>query len=382
MTENTPDAVKVETAGEMLTRLRDDGRAWAVEFRQTAIRLGYSDMDEGWLIGWFANAIENTEVVRRSRWEARAMQAAMPAPAGVPLIDAEAIAKAADDALVSGIHLVWEANGDARDVLLPPNEMRSRVRAAILSAIEGAGAREGAYDPERDLEPCLEARLFVTPESLDAFMEANPLPPDPTPAGTGDLVAREGSHQVAHAGDMMGDDTPSHTDTTAGDLVERLRITKRRAKFTSGSIYLNPDGPEAASRIEALEAERAALHAGLSALIHCQSALTRAQMREAAADILDKAGLKPKWFGGDQSPFVLRATTAEADLAALRAEVERVRSDREFIIGWNDGWQEAIKQNLRFPTMLRKMWSGGEVQAWIDKAMAEARAALSPAKGG
>lgn len=30
---------------------------WAGEFRRTAINLGYSDMDEDWLIGWFANAI-------------------------------------------------------------------------------------------------------------------------------------------------------------------------------------------------------------------------------------------------------------------------------------------------------------------------------------
>ena len=35
-----------------------DAAKWAKEFRAIAIRLGYSDMDEGWLIGWFANAIE------------------------------------------------------------------------------------------------------------------------------------------------------------------------------------------------------------------------------------------------------------------------------------------------------------------------------------
>lgn len=34
-----------------------DARVWAEEFRKTAIDLGYSDMDEGWLIGWFANAM-------------------------------------------------------------------------------------------------------------------------------------------------------------------------------------------------------------------------------------------------------------------------------------------------------------------------------------
>jgi hypothetical protein len=28
---------------------------------------------------------------------------------------------------------------------------------------------------------------------------------------------------------------------------------------------------------------------------------------------------------------------------------------------------EAKRQNVVFPTMLRKMWSGGEVQAWLDE---------------
>lgn len=41
-----------------------DAAKWAEQFRLTAIRLGYSDMDEGWLIGWFANAIERAEQVR------------------------------------------------------------------------------------------------------------------------------------------------------------------------------------------------------------------------------------------------------------------------------------------------------------------------------
>jgi hypothetical protein len=32
-----------------------DAAKWAAAFRQYAIKLGYSDMDEGWLTGWFAN---------------------------------------------------------------------------------------------------------------------------------------------------------------------------------------------------------------------------------------------------------------------------------------------------------------------------------------
>jgi hypothetical protein len=34
-----------------------DARDWAYDFRETAKSLGYCDMDEGWLLGWFANAI-------------------------------------------------------------------------------------------------------------------------------------------------------------------------------------------------------------------------------------------------------------------------------------------------------------------------------------
>jgi hypothetical protein len=55
-----------ETGPELLARLGDDASKWAAEFRATALRLNYSDMDEGWLIGWFANAIEHSECVRNS----------------------------------------------------------------------------------------------------------------------------------------------------------------------------------------------------------------------------------------------------------------------------------------------------------------------------
>lgn len=48
----------------LLAALGDDAAKWAAAFRQTALKLGYSDMDEGWLIGWFANAIEHSQDVR------------------------------------------------------------------------------------------------------------------------------------------------------------------------------------------------------------------------------------------------------------------------------------------------------------------------------
>lgn len=34
-----------------------DAVKWAAEFNRVAVSLGYPEMDEGWLIGWFANAI-------------------------------------------------------------------------------------------------------------------------------------------------------------------------------------------------------------------------------------------------------------------------------------------------------------------------------------
>lgn len=53
----TLSAAATETDAQMLTRLGVDAAAWAAEFRKTALVLGYSDMDEGWLVGWFANAM-------------------------------------------------------------------------------------------------------------------------------------------------------------------------------------------------------------------------------------------------------------------------------------------------------------------------------------
>jgi hypothetical protein len=53
-----------ESGPDILARLGDDASKWAAEFRKMAIKLGYSDMDEGWLIGWFANAIEHSSSIR------------------------------------------------------------------------------------------------------------------------------------------------------------------------------------------------------------------------------------------------------------------------------------------------------------------------------
>ena len=60
--------------------------------------------------------------------------------------------------------------------------------------------------------------------------------------------------------------------------------------------------------------------------------------------------------------------TKERDEA--RAEIEDGKLENGYVIGWNSGWDEAF-QRLKFPTMLRKMWSGGEVQRWLDERRAE-----------
>ena len=44
-----------------------DARDWAAHFRKTAVKLGYSDMDEDWLHAWFANALMRGYDEARSR---------------------------------------------------------------------------------------------------------------------------------------------------------------------------------------------------------------------------------------------------------------------------------------------------------------------------
>ena len=51
----------------LLEACGDDAAKWAAAFKQHAEKLGHSGMDEGWLIGWFANAIERSCDERRWR---------------------------------------------------------------------------------------------------------------------------------------------------------------------------------------------------------------------------------------------------------------------------------------------------------------------------
>ena len=42
---------------ELLEHCGRDAMKWATAFNQHAINLGYSNMDEGWLVTWFSNAM-------------------------------------------------------------------------------------------------------------------------------------------------------------------------------------------------------------------------------------------------------------------------------------------------------------------------------------
>jgi len=77
-------------------------------------------------------------------------------------------------------------------------------------------------------------------------------------------------------------------------------------------------------KLEEAERERDAMVRGLSALVHCQSALSRSSMRSAAADIVERVGRKQVDLGGDQSPFVARAEIAERKLEEARKALERI----------------------------------------------------------
>ena len=63
----TPEAPTIDYTAmngpEMLAACRDDGAKWAAAFCQHAKKHGH-EIDEGWMIGWFANAIENSHDVR------------------------------------------------------------------------------------------------------------------------------------------------------------------------------------------------------------------------------------------------------------------------------------------------------------------------------
>lgn len=75
------------------------------------------------------------------------------------------------------------------------------------------------------------------------------------------------------------------------------------------------------ARIEALEAENARLRAGINGVVNFQSGMTRSQVRESCAEILDN-----KTVGlNNQSPFTEAMLGYKARAAAAESEVARLR---------------------------------------------------------
>jgi hypothetical protein len=60
------DYTKMDGPG-LLAACGADAEKWAVAFNQHAVKLGYSEMDEGWLTTWFANAIIHSYDVATGR---------------------------------------------------------------------------------------------------------------------------------------------------------------------------------------------------------------------------------------------------------------------------------------------------------------------------
>lgn len=69
MTESKIDYASM-SSGDLLQAMGDDATKWAAAFVQIAEKQGHHGIDEGWMIGWFANAIEHSGDVRRWRREA------------------------------------------------------------------------------------------------------------------------------------------------------------------------------------------------------------------------------------------------------------------------------------------------------------------------
>lgn len=96
------------SAPEMLSACGGDAVKWAAAFCQMATQLGVTQnggpLDEGWMIGWFANAIEQSHAVRRWAVESAATAAAPAVPGWQPIETAPK--SLADGSNVRGIYLL------------------------------------------------------------------------------------------------------------------------------------------------------------------------------------------------------------------------------------------------------------------------------------
>jgi hypothetical protein len=75
--------------------------------------------------------------------------------------------------------------------------------------------------------------------------------------------------------------------------------------------------------------------------------------------------------------------TLTARVGELERQIRDHHSDLPYVMGWNSGFDHAVKElfKLKFPTMPRKMWSGSEVQGWIDNQTADLRRAAAAMEG-
>ena len=125
------------------------------------------------------------------------------------------------------------------------------------------------------------------------------------------------------------------------DIVERLR------EFVGqylGNANLDDELTEATNEI-------VRLRSGINALVNCQSQLTRAQMKEAAAELLSCK----TWGTRDQSPFITQNGILREEIEQLREEVKAYkdndyhqgRSDGESVgyrMGYDDGYKEGLRE--------------------------------------
>lgn len=63
-TETQPAGTDFEKVDDLNRACGDNAQNWAAAFKQFASKLGHPGLDEEWLIGWFANAIETANDVR------------------------------------------------------------------------------------------------------------------------------------------------------------------------------------------------------------------------------------------------------------------------------------------------------------------------------
>lgn len=75
--QNNPDFTSM-TGPQILEACGDDAMQWSKAFCQTAKKLGIDlgDDSEGWMVGWFANAIEHSHDVRGRRAKPQAQPTA------------------------------------------------------------------------------------------------------------------------------------------------------------------------------------------------------------------------------------------------------------------------------------------------------------------